>query len=153
MMTDHSVAHGTFVIEREFPHPVSKVFGAWADPAKKAKWFGDSALPEVFEFRPGGRESRGGAVPGGGPVYRFDVVYQDIVENSRILYSYDMHLDDRKISVSLAAIEFEAVPGGTRLKVTEYGLYLDGLDNMEQRRDGTIPMIDALGAWLNSGEN
>ena len=54
-MSDHSVAHGTFVIDREFAHPVSRVFGAWADPKKKAKWFGDPENPAtVFEFRPGG---------------------------------------------------------------------------------------------------
>ena len=148
-MSDHSVAHGTFVIDREFAHPVSRVFGAWADPKKKAKWFGDPENPAtVFEFRPGGRESSSGKIPNG-PTFNFDVTYQDIVPDNRILYSYDMHMDGRKISVSLAAIEFSPTAKGTRVKMTEYGLYLDGLDNMEQRKAGTVFLVGQLGAYLD----
>lgn len=148
-MSDHSVAHGTFVIEREFPHPVGKVFAAWADPQKKSKWFGDPANPaQVFDFRPGGRESSSGQIPNG-PSFAFDVTYQDIVPDSRILYSYDMHIDGKKISVSLAAIEFSATGAGTRMKMTEYGLFLDGLDTMEQRRSGTEGLIAQLGGYLD----
>ena len=150
-MSEHSVAHGTFVVERDFPHPVGRVFSAWADPQKKAVWFGDpnEVTPAlVFDFRPGGTESSSGQIPGG-PSYSFDVTYQDIVPDHRILYTYDMHLDGRKISVSLASIEFTPMGKGTHLRLTEYGLFLDGLDNVEQRRAGTIPMIEELGKFLD----
>ena len=147
-MSDHSVAHGTFVVERDLHHPPAKVFAAWADPVKKAKWFGGGAPAQVFDFRPGGHESMTGDIPGG-PSFRFDVTYQDIIPDSRILYSYDMHMDGRRISVSLAAVELKKTASGTHLKMTEYGLFLDGLDNMEQRRAGTIPMIDKLVASLD----
>jgi len=149
-MSDHSVAHGTFVVEREFAQPVSRVFSAWADPAKKAKWFGDRGdnPATIFEFRPGGRESSSGATPDG-HTYRFDVTYNDIVPDNRILYSYDMHLDDRKISFSLAAVEFMPNGGGTRLRLTEYGLFLDGLDTLDMRRDGTEALIRQLAAYLD----
>jgi uncharacterized protein YndB with AHSA1/START domain len=150
-MSDHSVAHGTFVIERTYPHPVEKVWAAWADTKLKQKWFGDPNAdnpPKIFEFRAGGRESSSGDIPNG-PTYSFDVTYQDIVPLSRILYSYDMHMDGKKISVSLAAIEFFPAAKGTRLQVTEYGLYLDGLDNVDQRRDGTSSLMDQLGAFLD----
>ena len=148
-MSDHSVAHGTFVIEKEFAHPVAKVFGAWADPKKKSKWFGDPNNPaKVFEFKPGGRESSSGTIPGGS-MFNFDVTYQDIVPDNRILYSYDMHMDGKKVSVSLASIEFTPTSKGTKMKMTEYGLYLDGLDNMAQRKAGTISLIDALGGYLD----
>jgi len=148
-MSDHSVAHGTFVVERDFPHPVSKVFAAWADPKKKHSWFGAATgnPPPVFEFRPGGRELLSGEMPNG-QTHRFDVTYEDIVPENRIIYSYDMHMNGRKISVSLAAIEFTPTGSGTHLRLTEYGLYLDGLDNMEQRRHGTIHLIDQLGGYL-----
>src|SRR4026207_2500506 len=42
-----------------------------------------------------------------GRSYRFDALYQDIVPNERIVYTYDMHLDDKRISVSLASIELK----------------------------------------------
>lgn len=149
-MSEHTVAHGTFVIDRTYPHPVEKVWAAWADPDQKARWFGaEGGMPaQVFDFKPGGRESRYGSIPDG-PTFGFDVLYQDIVPNSRILYSYDMHMDGKKISVSLAAIEFWPESGGTRVKMTEYGLFLDGLDNMEQRKAGTTGLIGQLGDYLD----
>ncbi len=150
-MSDHSVAHGTFVIERTYPHPAEKVWAAWADPAQKLRWFGgggDGMPAQVFEFRPGGRESRRGTIPNG-PSFSFDVTYQDIVPLSRILYTYDMHMDGKKISVSLAAVEFFAGKGGTRLRITEYGLYLDGLDNLAQREAGTKDLMGQFGDFLD----
>ena len=42
-MTLPTVAHDTFVIERIYPVPVTRVFGAWADPMLKARWFAGSA--------------------------------------------------------------------------------------------------------------
>ena len=133
-MSDHTVAHGTFVIERAYPHAPEKVWAAWADPTQKAKWFGapDGGMPaQMFDFKPGGRESRHGTIPNG-PTFAFDVTYQDIVPLSRILYNYDMHMDGRKISVSLAAVEFFAEKAGTRLRLTDnelmdqLGAFLDG---------------------------
>ena len=81
--------------------------------------------------------------------FNFDVVYQDIVPNNRILYNYDMHMDGKKISVSLAAIEFWPEGRQTRLKLTEYGLFLDGLDNVAQRKEGTVGLMDQLGRFLD----
>ena len=149
-MSDHTVAHGTFVLDRTYPHPVEKVWAAWSDPRQKQKWFGGEGdnPPRIFEFRPGGRESTEGSIPNG-PTFNFDVLYQDIVPNSRIVYSYDMHMDGKKISVSLAAIEFWPEGKSTRLKLTEYGLFLDGLDNVEQRKQGTIMLIGKLGEFLD----
>ena len=148
-MSDHSVAHGTFVVERTYNHPVEKVWAAWADGKLKSQWFGDKDHPaSVFEFKPGGRESSSGDIPNG-PTFNFDVLYQDIVPNSRIVYSYDMHMDGKKISVSLAAIEFWPEAKQTRMKLTEYGLFLDGLDNVAQRKEGTVGLMDQLGAFLD----
>ena len=151
-MTERSVAHGTFVVDRTYKHPVEKVWAAWSDMDKKYGWFGDpgsTQKPDIFDFRTGGRESSRGEIHGG-PTYNFDVTYQDIVPLSRIVYNYDMHLDGRKISVSLAAIEFFPAPGGTRCKITEYGLFLDGLDTNAQREGGTKVLMDQLEAWLDT---
>lgn len=150
-MSDHSVAHGTFVIERTYNHPVEKVWAAWADGKLKQQWFGGGGdnPPKIFEFKEGGRESTEGGIPGGA-TFNFDVTYQDIVPLSRILYSYDMHMDGKKISVSLAAIEFWPEENATRLKLTEYGLFLDGLDTVEQRKAGTTMLMGGLGSFLDS---
>jgi len=82
-------------------------------------------------------------------VSKFDCVYLDIVEpggsEGRIIYSYVMHLDDRKISVSQAAIELKPDNGGTKFTLTEYGDYLDGYDDAGSREHGTNLLMDALG--------
>jgi uncharacterized protein YndB with AHSA1/START domain len=146
-----SVEHATFVIERTFDFPVARVFRSWADPATKAAWFvgpDDSQTSDhELEFRVGGREHVSGEIPGAGS-YAFDARYQDIVPEQRIVYSYDMHLDGRRISVSVATIEFLPAEAGTLLIVTEQGAFLDGLDNAAERDRGTRELLDQLDAAL-----
>jgi uncharacterized protein YndB with AHSA1/START domain len=150
-VTERSVTHAAFVVERSYPASPARVFAAWADPAAKARWF---ASPEEwgrdeFElaFRVGGREvSRGG--PPGGPVHTYEAHYQDIVPIERIVYSYSMSLDQTLISVSLATVELKPEAAGTRLVLTEQGAYLDGYDDTGQRERGTGELLDALGAEL-----
>ncbi len=150
-MTARSVEHATFVIERSYPASPARVYAAFADPAAKARWFGapteDGHSNVELDFRVGGREvNRGG--PSGGPVYTFDALYQDIVANERIVSTYHMLMDDQRISVSVATVEFMAEGTGTKLVYTEQGAFLDGYDTPTQRRQGTEELLDALGAAL-----
>jgi uncharacterized protein YndB with AHSA1/START domain len=145
-MTEPSVAHGTFVVERHYPATPARIFRAWADPQIKQRWFGDGSASQVFEFREGGREYSEGTV--GTDLFTFDVLYQDIVENQRIVYTYQMTMGGKRLSVSVAAVELLSVEGGTRMTVTEHGCFLDGLDTVEQRRQGTEQLMDMLGAEL-----
>ena len=144
-MTNRSVTHSTFVIEREYAAPPARVFGAWSDPEAKAQWFGASDFE--LDFRVGGREvNRGG--PEGGPVFTYDARYQDIVEGERIVYTYDMLMDETRISVSVTTVQFEQSGDGTRLTYTEQGAFLDGHDTPEQRKEGTGSLFDKLGEAL-----
>ncbi len=149
-MSERSVTHATFVVERTYDAPPARVFAAWSEPAAKARWFADPDDPGAeweMDFRVGGREiSRGG--PPDGPVYAFEGRYQDIVPNERIVYTYDMYLDPARISVSLATVELKPAGSGTRLVFTEQGAFLDGLDTPAQREQGMGSLLDALGAEL-----
>ncbi len=127
---ERSVVHATFTIERTYEAKPAHVFKAWAEPTAKASWFGPKDLPQEsreFAFEVGGYERFAIEIPDGS-VYRFDSRYQDIVEGERIVYAYDMYRDEARISVSLATIEFEAVGAATKLRFTEQGVFLDGLD-------------------------
>jgi len=109
-MSERSTHHAKFVIERTYAASPARVFAAWADPKAKARWFvgRDEAANSNHEldFRVGGREiNRVG--PMGGPVHSFDGRYLDIVPDQRIVFAYDMHLDDTRISVSLATVELK----------------------------------------------
>jgi uncharacterized protein YndB with AHSA1/START domain len=152
-ISERSTAHDTFVIERTYDAPPQRVFDAWADPAAKAQWFGPPEKPTgsySLDFREGGDEHLAIPMPGGGPTYSFDAVYQDIVPGRRIVYTYDMHRDEQRISVSVATVEIEPNGAGTRLRLTEQGVFLDGLDTSAAREHGTNVLMDALGALVES---
>lgn len=150
-MTARSVTHATFVIERTYPAAPARVFAAWADPVAKARWFSGpdewQSGPHELDFRVGGRERVSGGPPGG-PVHTFEARYHDIVPNERIISSYDMYMDETRISSSLATVELLPAGPGTRLIYTEQGAFLDGHDSPAQRERGTAEMLDALGAAL-----
>jgi uncharacterized protein YndB with AHSA1/START domain len=150
-MIERSVVHATFVIERTYDAAPARVFKAWADPAAKAIWFvrSEGWKPEAYEmdFRIGGREHLKGGSPGG-PTHTFDAQYQDIVPDHRIIYTYDMHADDKRISVSLATVEFKPAGAGTRLIFTEQSVFLDGADKPGNREQGTRTLLENLGAAL-----
>ena len=149
---ERSTTQSTFVIERTYEAPPQRVFDAWADPSAKAQWFGPADQPKdahSLDFRVGGREHLTVRVPDG-PTFHFDAVYQDIVPGQRIIYAYDMHNADTRISVSLAVVELEAHGVGTRLTLTEHGVYLDGHDTPARREDGTIGLMRALGEYVEA---
>jgi uncharacterized protein YndB with AHSA1/START domain len=154
-MTERSVTHATFVIERSYPAAPARVFRALCDPAAKSKWFvgpgdWDVARYEI-DFRVGGREINSGG-RSGEPLHSFNAIYQDIVENHRIVYAYDMLVGDTRISVSLATIELKPDGSGTRLVFTEQGVFLDGWDDAAGRERGTSDLLEALGRSLQESE-
>jgi uncharacterized protein YndB with AHSA1/START domain len=146
-MTKRSTKHATFTIERTYAASPAKVFDAWANPVSKAKWFVGPGewvrSPHKLDFRVGGRESVAGG-PQGGQVHRFDAAYHDIVPNERIVTTYDMYMDDTRISVSLATVELTPAGTGTRLVYTEQGVFLDGYDDAGSREKGTRDLLDNL---------
>ena len=153
-MTERSVRHAKFTIERIYPAARERVFKAFADPRSKAKWFvgpdnWDKSNHQL-DFRVGGKETVSGGPPGG-PVHYYNATYQDIVPNERIVTTYEMHLDKARISVSLATVEFKAAGSGTKLILTEQGAFLDGFDKPELREEGTRGQLDQLGTALEKG--
>ncbi len=151
-MTQRSAHHTTFVIERDYDAPIERVFNAFGDPAAKQRWF---AGPHQWaregyklDFRVGGREHLA-SVPPEGPAHIYDAIYQDIVPNERIIFCYEMHLGERRISVSLTTVELKRAGGGTHLTFTEQGTFLDGYDDPAGRERGTDALLANLGAELH----
>ena len=141
-------------IERRYETPRAEVFAAWSSAEAKARWFMGpdewQREPLELDFRVGGRErSVGGAV--GGPVYTCNAIYWDIVEPERIVYTYEMLEDERRISVTLATVELAADGNGTRLVLTEHSAFLDGLVDPALREQGWGSLLDALGRALAEG--
>jgi uncharacterized protein YndB with AHSA1/START domain len=156
-MTERTVAHGAFTIERTYPDVTpQRVFDAFATEKGKDGWFsGPSDAGEIvergFDFRVGGHERLKGKWASG-RITQFDATFFDIVPAERIVYAYEMHLDGQKISVSLATLEFKAAAGGgTRFVMNEQGAFLDGFDDGGSRERGSIELVDKMSAYLAAG--
>ena len=147
-----SVVHAIFRLDRTYDAPAARVWRALTDEAAKQKWFGGTPgswelIERRMDVRVGGSERLKGRWQGG-MVSTFDAAYHDVVPHERLVYSYTMHLNDKKISVSLATIELRAEGSTTALTVTEKGAFLDGYDDAGSREHGTGQLLDALGASL-----
>ncbi|MFO0668664.1 MAG: SRPBCC domain-containing protein [Polyangiaceae bacterium] len=149
----------TFTLERLLDASPARVYETLSVPEVKARWFAGPREAWVEEsrtmdFRVGGKERVAGRHQGG-LTSLFDAQYLDIVPGERVVYVYDMHVNGRKISTSLAT--FEVLPEGakTRLRLTEQGVYYfdpDGKatyapDGPEvSRRRGTEGLMDQIAA-------
>ena len=155
-MEERSVTHSTFVIERSYPTTPERVFAAFADPAKKRRWFREDSGLEVEEFemdfRVGGIErsrfrSKEGT-PLKGAAVTNDTTYQDIVPNRRIVIAYTMTIGDQRISASLATFEFLPAKNGANLVFTEQAAFFEGADGPQMREEGWRKLLDQLAKEL-----
>jgi uncharacterized protein YndB with AHSA1/START domain len=155
-MNDTSVIHHTFVIERNYSAPLEKVFAAFADPAKKRRWYlagrGHESAELEMDFRVGGIERatyhfREGSPFPGRTLSNFGS-YADIVPNRRVVEASTMSIDDRHISCSLVTLEFLPAGDGTNLICTHQGAFFEGSGGTEMREAGWRQLFDQLGNEL-----
>jgi uncharacterized protein YndB with AHSA1/START domain len=158
-MEEQSVIHSTFVVEHSYTTTPERVFDAFADPAKKRKWYAERGGFDVedfqMDFRVGGvdlgryRFKPGTPVPAGTPIL-YDTTYQDIVPDRRIVLAYTVTLGESRISSSLATFEFLPTQQGTDLIFTEQGAYFGG-DGPQIREAGWKYLFKLLEDYLARG--
>jgi uncharacterized protein YndB with AHSA1/START domain len=149
-MTDRSVTHATFTLERTYPVSPDQVFAAWSDPSAKARWFAGADAQHELDFRIGGRE-----VTQGRPEdaeLTFESLYWDIVPGERIVYTSTLAADGRLSTVSLTTVQFHPDEDGSRLVLTEQGAFLDGFEQPAWREQGTAQHLDSLDAEVTKHE-
>lgn len=152
-----SIKHGSFVIERRFDYDPSVVYRAWVEPSVKARWFNgpaDKWSEDVREMnvRVGGHDRLIGKFTDGSES-RFESQYFDVVPEKRLVYAYDMYWQGRKISVSLASVEFVLAGKGTKLVLSEQHAFLDGHEDGGSRERGTRVLMDQLALALAGGDS
>lgn len=149
-----TAVHEVFRIERRFRSAPSKVFGAFADPEVKRRWFAPeagSASSFEADFRVGGRESSSfvASAPDFGPAeIRNHTVYLDIAKDQRIVFAYSMSNAEVPFSASLVTITLEEVGGSTLLRFTEQAVFFDGADGAGMREEGWTALLERLAAVL-----
>lgn len=158
-MSQQPVIPSTFVIERHYPHPVPRVFAAFADPELKRRWFavGENHQVKEFalEFQVGGREKAvyrfNDGTPFSGVLLTNAGSYQDIVVNERVVTASTMSFGDKRISASLVTVEFVAADGGTDLVCTHQSVFFEGAEGPELRQEGWRKLLAQLETELASG--
>ncbi len=157
-MSTQPVTHSTFVIERRYPASPERVFAAFSDKAVKARWYADGRDLQVdqfvMDFRIGGRDvarfRMGEKTPFPGTELVYNITYQDIVPNRRLVYAYSLTFGGKIVSASLVTFEFEPDEGGTALQFTEQGAYFEGADGPQIRQQGWNTLLDKLGAAVKA---
>lgn len=149
-MTERSVKHATFTLERVYPVSPARVWAAWSDPATKARWFaGGNAEHHELDFRVGGTEINTGRGPGG-VLLTFETRYQEIVPDERIVFASALSEGADVATVSVTTVELAPTAAGTRLQYTQYSAFLDGREEPQWREQGTNDQLTALGKELTN---
>jgi uncharacterized protein YndB with AHSA1/START domain len=155
-----TTVHATFTVERSYPHSPERVFAAFADPAKKRRWFtpdesNNTIKKFELDFRAGGREhveiEMGPGAPISGVITN-DGVIHNVVPNQRFVSTYTMALDGRVFSITVLTIELLPTASGTDVVCTHQGTYLEGADGPEMRKHGWTYLLESLHKSLAEGK-
>jgi uncharacterized protein YndB with AHSA1/START domain len=148
------VIHSTFTLDRTYPAAPARVFAAFADPARKRRWFleagGNQVEHHELDFRVGGTERarfRHGA-PMEGVAFTTDATFLEIQPETRIVFASTMAMADHRFSASLVTVELEPAGGGTRLTLTHQGAFFEGADGPEMRKEGWGKLLDRLADYV-----
>jgi uncharacterized protein YndB with AHSA1/START domain len=147
--------HDTFVVERNYPQPPERVFGAFAQLERKRRWYaeGDHELKEfAMDFRVGGSERLHYRFKEGHPIAGSEIVnesgYHDIVPNQRIVVTSKQSLNGKPISITLVTLEFLPSGTGTDLLLTNQGTYVDWPDGPKMLQHGWATLLERVGKYL-----
>ncbi|RAK52854.1 SRPBCC domain-containing protein [Phenylobacterium deserti] len=152
------VVHDTFVLRRTYPLPATRLFAAFADPAKKRRWYAEAETHDVeayeMEFRAGGIERfryrfREGT-PFPGVELSSEGVFQEITHERRIVTASRMLLGEHCISATLVTIEIFPTAEGCELVCTHQGAFFEGSDGPQMRKAGWEALFDKLAQQLGN---
>lgn len=148
--------HGDFEVRRRFDRPVAEVWRGFVDPDLRARWRRipgrDSHLD--LDLREGGHELLTGSFAPGGVRERIRSTthFIDVVERQRLVYAYDVRVDELRRWASLVTVTFDDRGATTTVAHHEQYVFLapsgDGADDVAHLR-GSVPLAwNALEAAL-----
>ena len=150
-MPEPTVTHSTFVVERSYPQAPERVFSAFAQPARKRRWYaeGDHEIQEFeMEFRVGGSERFRYRFKEGHPIAGSEIAnesaFQDIVPDTRIVTTSKMSLNGKPISIALVTLEFLPSASGTDLVLTNQGTFVDWPEGAQMIEHGWRSLLERL---------
>ncbi len=153
-----TTTHASFVIEHRYDAAPQRVFAAWSDPVAKRQWFVEGKGWEIqsyeLDFREGGTEKsrfrhlKGEEIFGEKTIFGNQTVFNEIVPNERIIFTYAMDRNGVRFSVSLSSVELTTAGAGTRMIFTEHATFFEGGDGAQMREAGWRELLGKLDQYL-----
>jgi uncharacterized protein YndB with AHSA1/START domain len=138
------VTRPSLTLKRRLNAPPAKVYAAWTDPEKIARWFGPAGVKAGTEqasidARVGGRY-RVGFTMEDGQYHEVVGVYREIVPNERLVFSWAWHSTPER--ESLVTITLKPDGGGTLLTLQHEQFFDQAARGGHER--GWIGALDKL---------
>jgi len=138
----------SLALKRRINAPPAKVYEAWTDPAKLARWFGPRRVESVeawTDLRVGGRY-RMVAHSADGEVHEVGGTYREVIANEKLVFTWAWHSTPER--ESLVTVELKGDGEGTLLTLTHERFYDEGARDRHQTGWGVI--LDRLAQELPS---
>ena len=139
----------SLTLKRKLSAPADKVFAAWTDPEKIVRWFGpaetiDGSVLADMDVRVGGRY-RMRFKTGDGESHEVGGVYQEVVRNERLVFSWAWHSTPER--ESLVTITLKADGDGTMLTLHQERFFDEKARDGHQR--GWTGTLEKLARYLS----
>ena len=153
--TEPATIHSTSVIEHSYPQPPAGVYAAFAQPARKRRWYAESDQEDQefeMDFRIGGSERLRYRFKKGHPIEGQEIInqtiYQDIVPDKRIVTASVMSLNGKPIVAAQVTFEFLPSATGTDLICTSQGAFFDWPQGPAMIEEGWRGLLGRIGQEL-----
>ena len=142
------VSRPSLTFKRRLNAPPEKVYAAWTDPEKIARWFAPaSASPASgrasIDARVGGRYCVGFTLQGGEP-FEVSGVYREVVPNRRLVFSWAWHSTPER--ESLVTVSLQPYGDGTLLMLQHEQLFDEAA--RDGHESGWIGTLDKLQTFI-----
>jgi uncharacterized protein YndB with AHSA1/START domain len=152
-MSEPTVIHDTFTLERTYAASVARVFAFLSERERKQTWYAAAEGRDVasfeMDFRDGGVERlairMGQDTPFPGTIVENASRYEDIVPGRRVVTSGSMILGGRRISSHLVTLELLDDGETTTVRLTHQAAFYEGADGPEMRKGGWEVLLTSLG--------
>jgi uncharacterized protein YndB with AHSA1/START domain len=140
-MSTATIAKPSLTLKRRYNAPPAKVFAAWIDPEKLARWFGPEGVTGVqadVDLRVGGRYDIKARTPT--EEHKVGGVYREIVPNEKLVFTWAWQsTPDRQ---SVVTVVFKPDGDGTLLTLTHEQFFDE--DARDRHQHGWTGALDKL---------
>lgn len=151
MRNENSMVHGSLSLSRFIRAPRERVFDAWTQLRHRQQWFrGPDGWVDVrrsLDLREGGTELAHGRFDSGIESI-YEARFHHVEPGVRLIYAFDMTVDGKPFSVSLAGVSFDERGDGTELVYTEHMFSLSPGYGIDERMAGTEALLERFVSYV-----